>query len=108
MADAFNIQSHSNFFRQENFEAGMYLQTERENTAYLSLVGNVALFDSHCDAIAAFLGSSVYNRTVALNTWNTTRDSEYAGRREDMADKASTDQTPHFPIKGEHTELDMM
>ena len=57
------------------------------------------LFESHRDAITAFPGSLVSDWTMALNTWNTTRDSEDAGRREDTANKDRTAQTPLCPIK---------
>ena len=107
-ADACDIQSHSNFRLREKFEAGIYFQTARENIAYCSPVGNVALFDPHSNSITAFPWSSVSNWTVALNTWNTTRYSEDAGRREDMADKDRTAQTQCRPVKVKHTELDMM
>ena len=81
MADAYDIQSHSKFCRREKFEIGIYLKTSRGKIAYFSLVGNVALFDSRRNFITAFPGSLVSDWTVALNTWNTTRDSEDAGRR---------------------------
>ena len=60
MADACDIQLHSKFRRRAKFEVGIYFKTSRENIAYCPPVGNVALFDSHRDAIAAFSGSSVY------------------------------------------------
>ena len=66
------------------------------------------LFDSHCGAITAFMLSLVSDWTVALNTCNTARDSEDAVMREDMADKASTTQTPRWTVKGLHTNLYMM
>ena len=66
------------------------------------------LFDSHRDGIAAFPGSSVSDCTVVLNIWNTIRDSEDAGRREDTTEKASMAQTLHHPVKVEHIDLDMM
>ena len=50
----------------------------------------------------------VSNWTVALNTWNTKRDSKDVGRREDTAGKARNSQTLRHPVKGEHTCLDMM
>ena len=68
----------------------------------------MSLFDSFRDAIAAFPGNSVSDRNVALNTWNTTRESEYTGKREDTVDKARTDQTPERPDKGENTDLGTM
>ena len=94
MADTCNIQSPSNFYHRLKLEAGIYFKTSRENIVYSSLVGNVALFDSHHNSITAFPGSSVSDRSIDLNIWNTTRESEYAERREDMADKARTDQKP--------------
>ena len=51
---------------------------------YFSPVGNMELFDCHCDPIVAFTGNLVSNWTLALNTWNATRESEDAGRREDI------------------------
>ena len=84
MADACNVQLHSNVRRRAKFEAIIYFRTSWENIAHFSPVGNVALFDSHRDAIINHLGRSVSNWDVALNTWNTTRDSEDARRREDM------------------------
>ena len=57
------------------------------------------LFESHRDAITAFMGRSVYDWTVVLNTWNTTRDFEYMGRKEDMGDKYRMAQPPRWPIK---------
>ena len=66
------------------------------------------LFNSTCDAIAAFTVSSVSNWTVDLNTWNTTRKSEEAGRREDTAERAKMTQTPHHPDKREKVDLYMM
>ena len=78
---ACNIQSHSNFRRREKFDAGIYFKTLRENIAYCSPVGNVVLFDSHHYVITTFPGSLVSDWTMALNTWNTTRDSEDVGRR---------------------------
>ena len=95
MADACDIQSHSNFRRQGMFKAGIYFQMARENIAYYFWVGNVALFDSHRDAITAFPGSSVSDWTVALNTWNTTR--------EDTAEKDLKYQTPSLHVKGKQT-----
>ena len=84
MADACNVQSHSKNHCSEKFEVGIYFLNPRENIAYFSLVGNVELFDSHSNPIAVFPGNSVSNWTVALNTWNATRESEDAGRREDI------------------------
>ena len=68
----------------------------------------MSLFESHRNFITAFPGRSVYDWTVTLNIWNTTRDSEDAGSREDTADKARTAQTPRRPVKGKQTKLDMM
>ena len=76
--------------------------------SYLSPVGNVAVFDSHNDVINVFPGSSVSDWNLALNTWNTTRDSKDAGRREGMAEKARTAQNPRHPVKGKYADLDMM
>ena len=76
MADACKTQSRSNFRLWEKFYAGIYFQKARESITYFSPVGNVALFDFHCNAITAFLESSVYDWNVALNTWNATNDSE--------------------------------
>ena len=76
--------------------------------AYCSPVGNVTLFDSRRDAITAFPGSSLSDWTIALNTLNTPRGSEYAGRREDMVDKARTAQTPRRPVKDKQTDLEMV
>ena len=70
--------------------------------------GGYIFQDSRCDAITAFLGRSVSNWTVALKNWNTTRDSEDAGRRKATAYKARTAQTPCRPVKVKHTYLDMM
>ena len=67
---------------------------------YFSLVDNVAFFESHHDAIAVFLGRYVSNWTVALNTWNTTRDSEDTRRRQDTVEKSRMAQTSHLPDKG--------
>ena len=78
---ACDIHSHSNIRRRAKFEAGIYFQTQRENIVHCFPVGNVALFDFHCNAITAFLESSVYDWNVDLNTWNTTNDSEEEGRR---------------------------
>ena len=60
----------------------------------------MALFDSHFDAITAFLGRLVSNWTVALKTWNTTREYKDAGRREDTTDKARKAQTTSQSVKG--------
>ena len=57
--------------------------------------------------LASFRGARCPIRT-ALNTWNKTRGSEDAGRREDTADMASTAQTPRRTVKGKQTDLDMM
>ena len=81
MVGACDVQSHSNVLCQAKLEASIYLQTPRENIAHCFPLGDVALFDLYCDTIAAFLGSSVSDWTVALNTWNTTRDLEDARRR---------------------------
>ena len=81
MADACETQSPSNFRHWEKFEAGIYLQKAREIITYLSPVGNVALFNFHCNTITAFLESLVYDWNVSLNTWNTNNDSEEEGRR---------------------------
>ena len=67
----------------------------------------MVLFDSHRDDITTFSGILVFGWTVALKTWNTTRDSEDAGRRDETENKASTDQTSRCPIQGEETNLDM-
>ena len=83
MADTCNVQSHYNVRRQAKFNVGKYFCTSRENIAHCSLVGNVALFDSHLDANNAFLGISVYDWNVALNNWNKTREYEYTVSRED-------------------------
>ena len=53
----------------------------------------MALFDLHRDSIAAFLGRSDSDWTVALNTWNTNRDLEDAVRREYRVEKSSRYQT---------------
>ena len=68
----------------------------------------MAFFDSRCDSITAFLGRSVSNWTMALKNWNTTRDSEEAGKRGHMAENASTAQTPHRTVNGRQTDLEMM
>ena len=68
----------------------------------------MVLFDSHRDAINNFLGRSVSDWTVALNTWNTTRDFEDAVRRENTMDKARKAKTPRRPVMGKQTDLDMM
>ena len=84
MADSCNIQSHYNYRRQEKFEAGIYFKTPRENISYCSPVGNTAFFDSHHNAITAFLGSLVSNWNMALKNWNTTRESEDGVRKTRM------------------------
>ena len=71
-------------------------------------VDNVAFFDLHCDVIAAFPGILVSDWTVALKTWNTTRDLEDTGRSEEMVDRSSRDQTTLLPDKREEVDLDMM
>lgn len=76
-----DVQLHPNVCQLAKFEAVIYFRTPKDNIVHCFLVANVALFDSHHDTIAAFLGSLVYNWTVALNTWNITRDSEDSGRR---------------------------
>ena len=107
-ADTCNIQSHSNFRRRVNFEAGIYLQTARENIAYCFPVDTVTLFGSHFDAIKSFPWITVSDWTVALNTWNTTRGSDYAGRREDKMDKTRMHQTPFNHVKFKQNDLEMM
>ena len=57
----------------------------RENIAHFLPVGNVPLFDLNHDIIVALTGILVSDWTVALNTWNTTRDLDDKGRKEDMA-----------------------
>ena len=71
-------------------------------------VGNAELFDSSCDSITAFPGISVSNCTMALKTWNKTRESENAVRREYTMYKAIKSQPPRQPVKDEHTNLDTM
>ena len=68
----------------------------------------MALFDSHHDAITDFPGILVSNWNVALNTWNTARDSEDVGSMEDTSERARMAQTPHHPDKRENIDLDMM
>ena len=63
-------------------------------------------FDSHHNEINAFPGSSVSDWTVDLNNWNTTREYEDTGRREETADKARKAQNPYPPFKGKQTDLD--
>ena len=70
---ACDIHSHSNIRRRAKFEAGIYFQTQRENIVHCFPVGNVALFDSHHDSIAAFPGILVSDWNVDLNTCNMTR-----------------------------------
>ena len=84
-AEDFDVQLHSNVRRRAKFEAGIYFRTSRENIAHFSPVYGVTLCDYHCDNITTFFGSLVSNWTVALNTWNTTREYEDAIRREDTA-----------------------
>ena len=67
-AGACNIHSHSNICRRVKFEAGIYFCMPREKIAHCFPVGDVALFDLHCNAIADFTGRSVSDWTVALNT----------------------------------------
>ena len=67
---------------------------------YFSPVGNMELFDCHCDPIVAFTGNLVSNWTLALNTWNATRDSEDIVRREDMAERSRMAQSNAARIKG--------
>ena len=66
-AGACDIHSHSNVHLQAKLEAGIYFRMPRDNIAHCFLVGDVELFESHGDAIAAFTGSSVSDWTVALN-----------------------------------------
>ena len=66
------------------------------------------MFDSNRGVITTFPGILVSNWTKALNTWNTTRDSEDAGRRKDTTEKARITQTPLLPVKLEQTDLDTM
>ena len=68
----------------------------------------MTLFGSHRDAIKSFPWISVSDWTVALNTWNTTRDSGYAGRREDKTDNTRMAQTPFNPVKVKQNDLEMM
>ena len=68
----------------------------------------MALFDLHHNVIADFLGSLVSDWNVSLNTWNMTRDSEDAGRREDTAERSRMSQTPIRPDKRENVYLDRM
>ena len=68
----------------------------------------MSLFDSHRDAISNFLGRLVYNWTVAINTWNTTRYLEDEVRREEAAERDKMARTPHRPYKSEKVDLDMM
>ena len=91
----FDVQSHSKVRRRADFEAGIYFGTLRENIAHCFPVVNVALFDLHQDDIAIFLGRLVPDWNVALNTWNATRDSEDAGRREDTTERYRMAQTNH-------------
>ena len=79
-ADTCNVQSHSNFRRRVKLDKGIYFRTSRENIAHFSPVGDVVLFDSNCGVITTFPGILVSNWTKALNTWNTTRESEDSGR----------------------------
>ena len=72
------------------------------------LVWDVALFDLHRDAIAAFPGSLVSDWTVALNTWNKNRYLEDSGWREDTTERARMAQTPRRPDKREKVDLDIM
>ena len=95
-----DVQSHY-YFR-------IYFWTPRENIVHCFPVDNVELLDLHRDVIAAFTGSLVSDWTVALNTWNTTRDLEETGRSEEMVDRASRDKTPLLPDKREEVDLDMM
>ena len=85
-----------------------YFSGTKGEIAHYFPVGNVALFDLHRYAIASFLGISASNWTVALNNWNTTRDSEDAGRREDTAERSRMSQTPIRPDKRENVDLYMM
>ena len=71
--------------RWEKFEAGIYFWMPRKNIAHCLPVGNVPLFDLNHDIIAALTVILVSDWTVALNTWNTTRDLDDKGRKEDMA-----------------------
>ena len=79
-----------------------------DNISHCFPVGNVALFDSHRDAIATFPGSSVSDWTMALNNWNTTRQSEDAGRRGYTSERSRRYQTPCRLDKREKFDLDMM
>ena len=68
----------------------------------------MALFDLHRDAIANFLGRYVSDWTVALNIWNTTRDLEDEGRREDTGERSSREQTPFRTDKRKKIDLHIM
>ena len=48
------------------------------------------------------------NWTVALNIWNTTRDLEDLGRREDTTESTRMAQTPRCLDKREKVDLDMI
>ena len=93
-ADTCDVQSNSNFRLRVELESGIYFRMSRENIAPFSPVGDVVLFDSNRGVTATFPGIFVSNCTKALNTWNTTRDSEDAGMRKDTTEKARINQTP--------------
>ena len=92
----------------EGADPGRVICQPRENIVNCFTVGYVELFALHCNAIAAFPGSLVSDWTVALKTWNITRDLEDTGRSEEMVDMASRDKTPLLPDKREEVDLDMM
>ena len=108
MVITFDIQSHSNVCYRPKFEAGIYFWTSRENITHCFLVGNVTLFELHCCAIAAFPGISLSDWTVYLNTWNTNKDSEDTGRRDDKSKRARKAQNHRRQEKRENVDLDMM
>ena len=68
----------------------------------------MVLFDSHRDVISVSPKSLVSNWTVDLNTWNTNRDSEDSGMREDTEERARMDQITHCPYRREKADLDIM
>ena len=107
-AGACNVQSHSKIRRRAKLEASIYFWTPRGNILHCFLVWDVALFDLHRDAIAAFPGSLVSDWTVALNTWNKNRYLEDSGWREDTTERARMAQTPRRPDKREKFDLDIM
>ena len=83
------------------FRSGHLFLDVKGKNSHCFPVGDMALFNLHRDSIANFPGRSVSDWNVALKTWNTTRDLEYSGRREDTAERASIDQTTQHPDKTE-------